>query len=232
MERICIIPARGGSKRIPRKNIKIFVDKPIIAYSIIAAVESQAFTEVMVSTDDMEIANIAKKYGAKVPFFRSPETSDDHAMTVPVLLEVLDNYSEIGRSFDFVCCLYPTAPFISPQRLRQSIECLIDTNADGVVSVVQYSYPIQRALRIHNNKLQMIWPENYNRRSQDLEATFHDAGQFYSLRVTALKEQKVLFPQNVLPIMLSDIEVQDIDSPSDWVIAELKYKACLNRAGK
>ena len=231
MKSIAIIPARGGSKRIPRKNIKSFCGKPIIAYSIEAALESNIFDEVMVSTDDKEIAEIASSYGAKVPFFRSPEMSSDTAMTVPVLLEVLGEYKKCGKEYDLVCCIYPTAPFINSARLCESMNKLEECKADSVLPVVKYSYPPQRALIIRENKLKMVYPENYNVRSQDLEPIYHDAGQFYFLKIETLKNEQTLYCGYSIPIILPEVEVQDIDNEEDWNIAEMKYQI-LNKASK
>jgi N-acylneuraminate cytidylyltransferase len=227
-QKIAIIPARGGSKRIPRKNIKDFLGKPIIAYSIEVALESGIFDEVMVSTDDQEITDVALKYGAKVPFFRSPEMSTDMAMTAPVLIEVLNEYEKLGRKFEYCCCIYPCAPFISPQRLKDGMGLLISSGASSVLPVVKFSYPPMRGLVIRNDKLQMMFPENCNVRSQDLEPMYHDAGQFYCIKSSsAIKEEK-LFCENTLPMELSEIEVQDIDTIEDWKVAELKYKISNN----
>ncbi len=224
MTRICIVPARGGSKRIPRKNIREFLGKPILAYSIEAALESGLFDEVMVSTEDPEIADVARAHGANVPFFRSAENSTDMAMTAPVLIEVLERYAAAGRLFDTTCCLYPTAPFVTPARLREACARLDSSDADGVVPVVRFSYPIQRALRMAEGRIEMFWPENYNRRSQDLEPAYHDAGQYYFLRTSALLVQRTLFPATALPIILGDADVQDIDSIEDWEMAEWKCR--------
>lgn len=224
MTRICIVPARGGSKRIPRKNIREFLGKPILAYSIEAALESGLFDEVMVSTEDPEIADVARAHGANVPFFRSAENSTDMAMTAPVLIEVLERYAAAGRLFDTTCCLYPTAPFVTPARLREACARLDSSDADGVVPVVRFSYPIQRALRMAEGRIEMFWPENYNRRSQDLEPAYHDAGQYYFLRTSALLVQRTLFPATALPIILGDADVQDIDSVEDWEMAEWKCR--------
>lgn len=224
MNKIAIIPARGGSKRIPRKNIKAFCEKPIIAYSIKAAIESGVFDEIMVSTDDIEIAEIAKQYGATVPFLRSPEMSSDMAMTAPVLIEVINEYKKIGRNFDYLCCIYPTAPFITSKRLKNSMEMLINEKVDCVLPVVRYSYPPQRCLVIKNNRVKMMYPENYNVRSQDLEPIYHDCGQFYCLKTKSLFEQQKLFCVNTIPNEIPESEVQDIDNEEDWKIAEIKFK--------
>jgi N-acylneuraminate cytidylyltransferase len=232
MNRICIIPARGGSKRIPRKNIRPFLGRPIIACSIDAALESGLFDVVMVSTEDEEIAGVARSLGAEVPFPRSEENSGDMAMTVPVLLEVLDRYEAGGVVFPVVCCLYPTAPFVTSARLRQASELLEAGEADAVVPVVRFSYPIQRALRMsEEGTMRMFWPENYNCRSQDLEPAYHDAGQFYFLRTAALRAQRRLFPDTTIPVVLPESEVQDIDSAEDWAMAEWKCRWLREQGG-
>lgn len=176
---ICIITARGGSKRIPRKNIKDFCGKPIIAYSIYAALESGIFNEVMVSTDDQEIADVAMQYGAKVPFLRSARNSDDYATTADVLAEVLAEYKKQGRSFVTMCCVYPTAPFITAEKLRAAYKMFIDSEAEMLEPVVAYSYPPQRSFLLRDCNLVYQWPEYVRTRSQDLESWYHDAGQFY-----------------------------------------------------
>lgn len=225
---IAIIPARGGSKRIPKKNIKDFLGKPIIAYSIEAALNSGVFDEVMVSTDDVEIAGIAKQYGAKVPFFRSLEMSSDMAMTAPVLIEVIHEYKKLGKEFEYLCCLYPCAPFVSAERIKIGMEKLISSDVDSVVPVVRFSYPPLRGLVLRDNKLQMLFPENLNVRSQDLEPIFHDAGQFYCIRMDSLIREEKMFCENCIPLELSEMEVQDIDNFEDWELAELKYKMLHN----
>ncbi|MCL1866822.1 MAG: pseudaminic acid cytidylyltransferase [Oscillospiraceae bacterium] len=224
MRSIAIIPARGGSKRIPRKNIREFCGKPIIAYSIKAALDSGVFDEVMTSTDDAEIVEVAKYYGAKVPFLRSTETSTDMSMTVPVLTEVLDDYAKLGRVFSHVCCLYPCAPFVTPARLKEGMELLTNTDADSVFPIVKYSYPPQRSLVVKDGKAKLLIPENYNVRSQDFVPLYHDAGQFYCVKTSALQEQEKLYCKNSLPIILSESEVRDIDSEEDWKEAQIKYQ--------
>ena len=179
MSRIAIIPARGGSKRIPRKNIKEFCGKPILAYSIEAALNSQLFDEVMVSTDDAEIADIAKQYGASVPFLRSAETANDFAILKDVLNEVLSEYKELGKEFDEICCILPTAPLVETADIIKSHEILEREKCISVVPVVKYSYTIFRSLKIENGRLDMNWPENFPKRSQDLPDAYHDAGLFY-----------------------------------------------------
>lgn len=223
MKNICIIPARGGSKRIPRKNIKEFLGKPIIAYSIEAALKSGLFDEVMVSTDDEEIAAIAKQYGAKVPFLRSAETANDFATTADVLLEVLAKYRELGQEFDNLCCLYATAPFVKAERLRECYD-LMQGEIDSAFTVVEYSYPIQRSLVKDGSLIRMAYPEHKNSRSQDLEKHYHDAGQFYFSTVKNLEENKFLWGAHTAPLVLSELEVQDLDTMTDWKLAEIKFR--------
>lgn len=223
MKSVAIITARGGSKRIPRKNIKDFNGHPIIAYSIKASLESGCFDEVMVSTDDKEIADIAIKYGAVVPFFRSEQTSNDFSSTSDVLVEVLDEYAKLGKKFDFACCLYPTAPFVTGLKIKESFDLLKKHDADSVVPVCRFSYPIQRALKITDNKLFMADSSKKLVRSQDLEPMFHDVGQFYWLNVERFMKSKAILNDNVVPYEISELEVQDIDNLVDWKLAELKY---------
>ena len=224
MTSLCIIPARGGSKRIPRKNIKLFMGKPIIAYSIDAALTSGVFDEVMVSTDDEEIAGIARQYGATVPFFRSAETSNDYASTVDVLLEVVNRYKESGRVFDTICCLYSTAPFVTAERLKEARNKISDT-VDASFTIVEYSYPVQRSLRINDsNYVEMKYPEHLKSRTQDLEKVYHDAGQFYFVKTDALIAERTVWCKRTVPIILSELEVQDLDTLSDWKLAEMKYQ--------
>lgn len=221
---LAIITARGGSKRIPRKNIKDFLGFPIIKYSIEAALQAGCFDEVMVSTDDIEIADIARHYGAEIPFLRSQENSNDYAGTSEVIEEVLLEYKKLCREFDYCCCIYPTAPLVSVRKLIEGYDLLKKSCADSVVPVVRFSYPIQRALKIENGKLKMLWPENLNARSQDLMPAFHDAGQFYWLRVNNFLKNKELFSENSFAIEIPESEVHDIDNEEDWKIAEIKYK--------
>ena len=229
MSNICIIPARGGSKRIPRKNIKHFLGKPIIAYSIQAAIDSQLFDEVMVSTDDKEIAVIAKKYGAKVPFLRSEKNANDFATTVDVILEVLDGYKRRAQSFDNICCIYPTAPFVSIKKLNKSLDILKSKSLDSVVPIIQYGFPVQRSMRIFKEDfIRMIQPGHMNTRSQDLEPTYHDAGQFYWLKTNKILLHKKLWTNSTGFIVVSELEAQDIDTETDWKIAELKYKMMIS----
>lgn len=225
MSNLAIIPARGGSKRIPRKNIKPFLGKPIIAYSIEAAIKSNLFDEIMVSTDDEEVAEIAKQYGAKVPFLRSPENANDFATLADVLIEVVDQYKNIGKTFKNICCILPTAPLTAHSRIKEAFTKLIDEKLESVFPVAEFSYPIFRALEFDdNNKLKMIWPEHLKTRSQDLKPAYHDSGSFYWVKTNALLEQNTLFCKNGSAIKLPETEVQDIDNETDWKLAELKYK--------
>lgn len=228
MKILAIIPARGGSKRIPRKNMKKFMDKPIIAYSIESALQAKVFDEVMVSTNDQEIVKIALEYGVKVPFIRTEQTANDFATLADVVEEVVLNYEELGQKFDYICCILPTAPFLTSQRLVESLSLLVEGKYDSVTPVLRFSYPIQRALQIDSsNKLSMIWSENLKKRSQDLLPTYHDCGQFYWMRTNAFLREKSFFMKNGGAIVLLEKEVQDIDTLEDWELAELKYKILL-----
>lgn len=226
MSCLAIITARGGSKRIPKKNIKEFCGKPIIAYSIEAALKSGIFDEVMVSTDSEEIAEISIQYGAKVPFMRSENNSNDFATTNDVLCEVVNDYKEKqGKVFDFVCCLYPTAPFVTATKLKETFDILKASKADQVVPVVKFSFPPQRCFVIdENGDMKYKWPENQSKRSQDLEPYYHDAGQFYFYNANVFYNNKRPIDFLSKPYALSDLEVQDIDNMEDWQIAEIKFK--------
>ncbi|WP_026661757.1 pseudaminic acid cytidylyltransferase [Butyrivibrio proteoclasticus] len=223
MKALALITARGGSKRIPRKNIKDFNGKPIIAYSIEAALGSGVFDEVMVSTDDEEIAEISRSYGAQVPFLRSEKTSNDYATTSDVINEVISEYEKRGRRFDILTCIYPTAPFITADKLKKAVEDLERSDADTLIPVVRFSYPPQRAMEIHDGKLVFRQPENLKARSQDLTPHFHDAGQFYVTRTESFLKTNNLLMGSIIPLELSELEVQDIDNEADWKLAELKY---------
>ena len=224
MKRLAIITARGGSKRIPRKNIKEFCGKPIIAYSIEAALESGVFDEVMVSTDDEEIAEIAMQYGAKIPFYRSEATANDFATTNDVIWEVLEEYEKRGQKFDAFCCMYPTAPFLKAERLTAAMDLLMNSDADKVFPVVEFSFPPLRGLLIEDDVLKFKHPEYMYTRSQDLEKLYHDAGQFYCFKTEDYKATRSFWTGNIKPIVLSELEVQDIDTQTDWEIAEMKWK--------
>ena len=219
---IAVIPARGGSKRIPKKNIKDFCGKPIIAYSIEAALESKVFDEVMVSTDSEEIAEVAREYGANVPFMRSEKNADDYATTNDVLKEVLMEYEKRGQHFDVVVCIYPTAPFVTADKLKKAINILDKEEADAVTPVVRFSYPPQRAFVLRNGLLEYEFPQYKTTRSQDLEPIYHDCGQFYVMKVSDILNDVV--NRKTIPYIVSELEVQDIDNEEDWKIAEMKYR--------
>jgi pseudaminic acid cytidylyltransferase len=223
MDNLCVIPARGGSKRIPRKNIKDFLGKPIIAYSIDVALKSGLFNEVVVSTDDSEIAEVATKYGALVPFFRSSKNADDFAPLADVVDEVKAAYLERGRSFDNICCILPTAPLLSSDILKDAYTMFQEKEADSVRPVVRYSYPIQRAFRMNEGLVEMVWPENRKVRSQDLEVTYHDAGQFYWMNF-----KEGLRGEKKIGLEITEMQVQDIDTIDDWKVAEFKYSFLSN----
>lgn len=222
---ICVIPARGGSKRIPGKNIKIFNGKPIIAYSIEAALESDCFDQVIVSTDDNEIAEVAKTYGAKVPFIRPADLSNDYAGTIPVIKHTIAWLESSNNPIDNVCCLYATAPFIQSQTISKAYQQFKDSRADYCFSVTSFAFPIQRAIKIvRDDKLDMFYPEHFNTRSQDLEEAYHDAGQFYWGKAQAFKDELPLFSEVATPYILPRYLVQDIDTMEDWTRAEVMYK--------
>lgn len=224
MRRLAIITARGGSKRIPKKNIKEFCGKPILAYSIEAALASGVFDTVMVSTDSEEIADIAREYGAEIPFFRSAETSNDYAVTADVIGEVLDEYKKRGVIYDQACCIYPTAPFVTAAKLKEGMTLLQERDADSVLPVVRFSFPPQRAVVEENGLLQYVYPEHRNTRSQDLRPQYHDVGQFYCLNCSRFVEKRILVMEKTVPLVLSELEVQDIDTIEDWEMAEIKYR--------
>ena len=225
---ICIIPARGGSKRIPRKNIKEFNGMPIIAYSIVAAIESNCFDRIVVSTDDDEIAKVAEDYGAEIPFIRPKEFSDDYVGTIPVIKHAIEWFDSNNISVKYVCCLYATAPFIQSQILSKAYKQLKDSKANYCISVTSFPFPIQRAIKIiHQNKLNMFFPEYFNTRSQDLEEAYHDAGQFYWGTSQAFKDELPFFSESTTPYLLPRLLVQDIDSAEDWVSAEAMYQVLL-----
>lgn len=229
MSKLAIIPARGGSKRIPKKNIKIFLGKPIIAYAIETAINSKLFDEVMVSTDDHEIAEIAVSYGAKVPFIRSENNANDFATTIDVIKEVISSYEKLERKFKYASCIYPCTPLLSKQRLSESFYLLEKNNLDCVFPIIRYGFPIQRAVRLNDKVLiEMFQPEHLITRSQDLEPSFHDAGQFYSFNVNNLIYKQKLLTDLTGHIEVSEMESQDIDNLVDWKLAELKYKLINN----
>ncbi|MGB0466068.1 MAG: pseudaminic acid cytidylyltransferase [Pontibacterium sp.] len=223
---VCIIPARGGSKRIPRKNIKLFCGKPMIAWSIEVAIQSGCFDRVVVSTDDPEIANIALEYGAEVPFIRSTELADDHTGTLPVIAHAIRWMAEHERMPINVCCLYATAPFVCSEDLALGFDVLRASGADYALSVTSYAFPIQRAIRITNaQRLEMFQPECFYTRSQDLEEAWHDAGQFYWGKSEAWLEERPVFTSRSAPVSVPRHRVQDIDTPEDWKRATWMFKA-------
>lgn len=220
MKNLCIIPARGGSKRIPRKNIKFFLGRPIIAYSIDATLKSGLFDEVMVSTDDEEIAFISKQYGARVPFMRSEETSNDYATTADVLNEVLSRYDDLGQHYDNICCFYATAPLVQPTDVVAAYEHLNSGDFQSVYPVVPFSYPIWRCLDVlEDGTMKRHWPEFENSRSQDLPIEYHDTGTFYWYNVERWRANK----GKIGAIIVDETRVQDIDTEIDWKLAEMKY---------
>lgn len=226
---VAIITARGGSKRIPGKNRKEFLGKPILVYSVEAALKAGVFREVMVSTDDEEIARIARGAGASVPFMRSEATANDFATTDDVLMEVLQTYRERGENFDYMACIYPTAPFVTADKLREAMTLLIEKDASGVMPVVRYSFPPQRGMVMRDGKLVYCYPENAAKRSQDLEPMYHDTGQFYCYHAARYLACRGDLPDGYFPIIVDETEVQDIDNPSDWKLAEMKYKMMMER---
>lgn len=225
--RLAVIPARGGSKRIPRKNIKLFCGKPMIAWSIEAARLSGCFERIIVSTDDAEIAKVAREYGADVPFLRPPELSDDHTGTIPVIAHAIEWLEEWGEAPEEVCCLYATAPFVQPEDLQSGYQALQGSgDIDYAFSVTSYAFPIQRAIRLTaNQRVEMFNPEYFNTRSQDLEEAYHDAGQFYWGRADAWLTGKPIFSERAVPMVLPRHRVQDIDTPEDWERAQWMFQA-------
>jgi N-acylneuraminate cytidylyltransferase len=224
MSAVAIITARGGSKRIPRKNIRNFLGKPILSYAIETARQSSLFDEIMVSTDDNEIADIALSFGAKVPFRRSARTATDFATTPDVLLEVLDTYEQRGTCFDFACCIYPVSPLLTPELLERAYQKLRNGSFDSVYPVQRFGFPIQRAFYLRNDRIGWLHPEFALTRSQELERAFHDAGQFYWFNVPVFRRTGKLLTDNTSCVEISDLQAQDVDNESDWQMAELKYR--------
>lgn len=226
--KLAVIPARGGSKRIPRKNIKPFCGKPMIAWSIEAALKSQCFDRIIVSTDDEEIAEVAQTHGAEVPFVRPLDLSDDHAGTTAVIAHAVKWQQQNGQAPDAVCCLYATAPFVQTTDLQRGLQVLQDTGSDYAFSVTSYAFPIQRALRMtSDHRVDMFQPGYFNTRSQDLEEAWHDAGQFYWGHAQAWLANKPLFSRDSAPVILPRHRVQDIDTSEDWERAEWLFKAMI-----
>lgn len=224
---IAIITARGGSKRIPHKNIKEFCGKPIMEYSIRAALDAGIFDEVMVSTDDAHIAHIAKSAGANVPFMRSEKTANDYATTADVIREVLKEYQKMGQEFSYACCIYPTAPFVTAEKLKNAMEMLRIEKRDSVMPVTAFSFPPLRGMVMNEEKLSYKWEEFAMARSQDLEEIYHDCGQFYAFDVARFLETGKLVTDNTGGIIVPELEVQDIDNEADWKLAEMKYRLLL-----
>ena len=232
--RLAIIPARGGSKRIPQKNIKEFCGKPIIAYSIEAALNSKVFDKVIVSTDSYEVGNIARQFGAEVPFWRPAELSDDYTVTAPVISHAIDFYEKQGHEVEFACCIYATAPFVTAEDLKNSHQIIYSSpEVMFVYSASTFSFPIQRAFYINDDEeVQMFWPENYLTRSQDLKEAYQDAGQFYWGRPEGWKKELVFFAPHSRVYKLPRNRVQDIDTIEDWEFAEKLYKLNQQQEGQ
>lgn len=223
MKKVAIIPARGGSKRIPRKNIKPFFGRPMIGYSIGAAHKSGLFDSVVVSTDDEEIADVARSFGADIPFMRPADLANDHAGTGAVVIHALEWFAENGVHYDAACCIYATAPLLDPERLKEGWEKL--QGKRFAFSVTSYAFPIQRALRqTADGSVDMFWPENLTKRSQDLEPAYHDAAQFYWGWTDAWLNGEIAFSPISAPVILPRAQVVDIDTPEDWEVAEVTYR--------
>ncbi len=224
--RIAVIPARGGSKRIPGKNIREFCGKPMIAWSIEAALASRCFDDVMVSTDDQGIGEVARRFGASVPFVRPASLSDDYTGTLPVIRHAVEWFTEAGHFVDLACCIYATAPFVSAQDIQAGMQKLLENSCDFAFSVTSYAFPIQRALRmVDGGRVEMLNPSEFATRSQDLEEAWHDAGQFYWGTATAWREERVIFSRKSVGVPIPRYRVQDVDTPEDWETAELMFEA-------
>lgn len=222
---IAIVPARGGSKRIPRKNVRTFCGKPMIGHSIEYALESQLFADVIVSTDDEEIASVARECGASVPFMRPADLADDHAGTDAVILHALQWLADTGQRPEYCCCLYATAPFVQPDDLKRGFTSLVEASAATAVAVTSFPFPIFRAMRLRQDgRIEMFWPEHRLTRSQDLPEAYHDAGQFYWLDVKRYVEIGSVYTTDTIPVLMPRHRVQDIDTPEDWERAELLYR--------
>tara|TARA_B100000378_G_scaffold148534_1_gene119940 strand:+ start:599 stop:1309 length:711 start_codon:yes stop_codon:yes gene_type:complete len=230
--RVAIIPARGGSKRIPRKNVKDFCGKPMIAWSIEAAKASGCFDQIIVSTDDDEIARVARAWGASVPFTRPAKLSDDFTGTLPVIRHAVEWLNQNETPVEYACCLYATAPFVAAEDLKQGLQLIRDSGSSYAFSVTSYAFPIQRAIRITvNGRVAMFNPEHFRTRSQDLEEAWHDAGQFYWGTARAWCEERAIFGEDSVPVKLPRHRVQDIDTPEDWVRAEWLFRAMQAEGG-
>jgi len=223
--RVAIIPARGGSQRIPHKNIKVFCGKPMLAWSIESALASGCFDQVIVSTDHCKIAEVARQYGATTPFIRPTDLSDDYTGTTPVIRHAIEWLNHQGVEPKQVCCLYATAPFITPEDITRGLGILLENACDYAFTVTSYAFPIQRAIRVTaENRVSMLQPELFNTRSQDLEETYHDAGQFYWGQTNAWLTEKTLLGQGSVPVLMPRHRVQDIDTLEDWESAEWLFK--------
>ncbi|HBR96414.1 MAG TPA: pseudaminic acid cytidylyltransferase [Gammaproteobacteria bacterium] len=222
---VAIIPARGGSKRIARKNIQPFCGKPILAWTIATAIDSKLFSRIIVSTDDEEIAAIARQHGAEIPFMRPEHLSDDHTGTTAVVRHAIATLTAAGENSRYYCCLYATAPFMHADALAEGLQQLIANQADYAFTVTEYPHPIQRALRIDNGCTHMLHPEHSQTRSQDLEVCYHDAAQFYWGTRDAWLQELPVFDSHSVPVILPTHDVQDIDTPDDWLRAESMFAA-------
>lgn len=224
MSAVAIILARGGSKRIPRKNVRPFLGQPVLQFPIKAALNAGCFDEVMVSTDDDEIAEVSLAAGAVTPFRRTERNSGDHSTTTSALLEVIQQYRDAGREWDYVCGMYAATPLVTPKHLQDGWDLLRASDQhDTVLPVIRFGYPIQRAFGINNGLLKLMHPENEFTRSQDLAPAYHDAGQWYWMRRASFERQQKVFMNHCVPLVLSELEVQDIDNEDDWKLAEVKY---------
>lgn len=224
MANIAIITARGGSKRIPKKNIKNFMGKPMIAYAIEAALKSRIFDEIMVSTDCSEIAEISKRYGANVPFLRSEKTSGDFATTYDALEEVISKYKKNGKEFENICCIYPCVPFLKAESLTNAFNKMEEVNANAILPVCKYPVPIEWAMKLKNGYLLPNDREAQTMRSQDIEPKYFDAGMFYFCKIESMSEYKCLIPDKTLGFVIDESQCQDIDTEEDWEMAEIKFK--------
>jgi N-acylneuraminate cytidylyltransferase len=230
MKSLAVIPARGGSKRIPRKNVRPFCGRPIIEWVIDIAKNASIFDAIVVSTEDDEIARISETSGAEVPFLRPVTLATDHTPTLPVVNHTIQTLQEVGRSYDFVCCIYPTSVFVSEKSLMEGLRILETTDCDYVISTTLYPHPIERALRLSKaNQVVMVWPEHAETRSQDLKPSFHDAGQFYWGRIGAWASQRCILSSSVRAVTLSNSQVRDIDNQNDWMLAEQLFAQSLPR---
>jgi len=228
--RIAVIPARGGSKRIPRKNVKHFHGKPIIAYSIEVAIRSECFDKVIVSTDDPEIARISKQYGAEVPFTRPATLADDHTNTIDVMSHAVGWCARNNWLLTEVCCIYPTAPFLQVDDIRKGLQIIRASDVNFVFSVTSFPFPIQRAIKLSGSgEARMFSPEYEGARSQDLEEAYHDAGQFYWGEASSFSEAKSVFSSNSRCVILPRERSQDIDTEEDWKFAEVLFSIAERR---